>query len=616
MSPCPNPENIWPWYSEEDGPYDGAIPIWKETYKNWNIYHLAEVGAVYGITKPDCVAYSQSSFRSSVTSARAWIDGLATEPLFNTIIDFVVPDSLPEGSDVTVSVLLKNTGGTSGYLFCVIDGNPNNPDDYITVDTGTTSPTSVAPGDSMWIDIYFRYDKMPNWNFNLTARNYEGTSYINKTITLAAPEVASALIFEIDYWIDGMASWEIIWSDSTGPVPVGPPNYSDRPAQVGEDMYFSIAWFNTGAVAVTGHVDLELTSPSGTKYDLNAYSGQDRTQNPNSGTFVGFSGHLLNEAGTWQIKATLSHAGEILDEETTSFTVEAPPPDIKITTLNYPTEARAGEEIEISWFLKNEGGNGVIKWFRIRDLDTDGLVPPGEVGFSLAPGGMTGATIWPTMPNRNWRLRAETGYGSTMTDSRSFTITLAAPEPEMIVVYCWDMTSGSYLGGDWGKVTLDGVAKDPSGGLGIFHNIEVGGHTISVDVPGYDFDHWDSQSGGSWVEVLIDNPNNPSTGITTQSGGPGFLRVWVTKALPSSATVTIKGKATGGYPIPTLRLYIYDNGALVGYKDFSSISIGSWYTYEKIVTGAGNHQVYGKMRLRNALGSFYFETETEAFELG
>ena len=73
-TPCPNPENLWPWYGGQ--PYY-AVPIWKETYKEWNVWHLAEIGAVYGITKPDCVAYSQSSFRSSVTAARAWIDELA-----------------------------------------------------------------------------------------------------------------------------------------------------------------------------------------------------------------------------------------------------------------------------------------------------------------------------------------------------------------------------------------------------------------------------------------------------------------------------------------------------------------------------------------------------------
>lgn len=86
--------------------------------------------------------------------------------------------------------------------------------------------------------------------------------------------------------------------------------------------------------------------------------------------------------------------------------------------------------------------------------------------------------------------------------------------------------------------------------------------------------------------------------------------------LPSSATVTVNGRATGGYPTPSMRLYVYDKGVQVGYKDFPPISIGSWYTYEKVITGAGVHTVYGRMVLTNPLGSYEFTTETIEFELG
>ena len=105
-----------------------------------------------------------------------------------TVIDgFVVPDSLPAGSDVNVSVLLRNTGGASGYLSYGINGNPTSPDRYMTVEAGSTYPIKVAPGGSMWLDVYFRYFKMPGWDFNLTATNEDGTSTISKTITLSVP---------------------------------------------------------------------------------------------------------------------------------------------------------------------------------------------------------------------------------------------------------------------------------------------------------------------------------------------------------------------------------------------------------------------------------------------
>jgi len=415
------------------------------------------------------------------------------------------------------------------------------------------------------------------------------------TLNLEEAVVVDGRLHIFYYWIEGMAGWEFLETYPT-------------PAKVGDEIHLGVGWINDGSAAAVGHVSAQLTSPALYPSLPNAVVNQDRSAEPGTGWVVQFAPVTLNESGSWEFFGMLALDGEqFIDTKTINFAVEAPPPDVKITTLNYPAEARAGEDIEISWLVKNEGGDGVPKWFRIRDLDTDGLVPPGEMGFSLAPGAISGATIWPTMPNRNWRLRAETGYDSTLTDSRDFTIAI---EPEDVVVYVYDLTNETYL--NEGSATLDGVTKTPQA---IFNNIEVGSHTVSINVPGYDFDLWDSMAGGSWVEILIDNPNSPSTGITTQSGGPGFLRAYVTESLPSSATITVSGKATGGYPTPSMRLYVYDNGVLRGYKDFS-ISIGAWYTFEKVITGAGIHRVYGRMRLSNALGSFYFLTETVEFELG
>ena len=110
---------------------------------------------------------------------------------FTSIMDFVVPASLPAGATVTVSVLVKNTGGVAGRLEVYIDGNPREPDELDdTVGTGTT-PSDIQPGASMWLDITFSsMFNMPDWNYILTARNYEGTSQISKTISLStAPPV-------------------------------------------------------------------------------------------------------------------------------------------------------------------------------------------------------------------------------------------------------------------------------------------------------------------------------------------------------------------------------------------------------------------------------------------
>ena len=172
-------------------------------------------------------------------------------------------------------------------------------------------------------------------------------SYATVTVEVAPPP-ASAYIPEIDYWVEGMPGWGIIWSDPAGPVPVGPPNYSSRPAEVGEAMYLLVYWFNTGDVTVTGHVDLELTAPSGAKYNLTAYLNQDETQNPNSGIGVGFNPFTLNEAGTWSLKTKLGHADGTLDEETTSFTVEEAPVGIPTTLIiSAPDEVGPGETFNI-----------------------------------------------------------------------------------------------------------------------------------------------------------------------------------------------------------------------------------------------------------------------------
>ncbi|GAH50109.1 unnamed protein product, partial [marine sediment metagenome] len=79
-----------------------------------------------------------------------------------------------------------------------------------------------------------------------------------------------------------------------------------------------------------------------------ASSGQDETQKPNSGAAVVFNPFTLNEAGTWSLKATLSHAGGTLDEETTSFKVEEAPVGIPTTlNINAPDEVGPGETFNI-----------------------------------------------------------------------------------------------------------------------------------------------------------------------------------------------------------------------------------------------------------------------------
>lgn len=88
------------------------------------------------------------------------------------------------------------------------------------------------------------------------------------------------------------------------------------------------------------------------------------------------------------------------------------------------------------------------------------------------------------------------------------------------------------------------------------------------------------------------------------------------EAGPSLATVTTRGRGTGGFPAPNLLLEVYDQGVKIASIDIGVVVSGNWYELEAEVTGPGVHTVYGRMVLTNPLGSYEFTTPTEEFELG
>lgn len=100
---------------------------------------------------------------------------------YTVIDDFVVPDSLQEGSDVTVSLLLRNTGAL-GRLDYYLDGNPLNPSDYMFIGGG--GAPNIPPGGSVWVEFTSPFS-MPAWDYTLIATNEDSTSVISRTITLS-----------------------------------------------------------------------------------------------------------------------------------------------------------------------------------------------------------------------------------------------------------------------------------------------------------------------------------------------------------------------------------------------------------------------------------------------
>ena len=146
-------------------------------------------------------------------------------------------------------------------------------------------------------------------------------------------------ITSIEYWIEGMPTWGRIWSDPNYPFP---PNYSNRPGIMDEEIYLAVRWSNIGGVDLIGHSDITVTSPSGVVYTPAATAGQDTRKSPGTGTAVSFSPIMLNESGSWKIdtvlagSTALSRALMVLDQETVTFGIPLMPKILEIARIVVP----------------------------------------------------------------------------------------------------------------------------------------------------------------------------------------------------------------------------------------------------------------------------------------
>jgi len=130
--------------------------------------------------------------------------------------------------------------------------------------------------------------------------------------------IVAGHIWHIEYWYKGLDAWRNLETDFV-------------PPKVGTEISFGPRWINDGNIALTGHVNIEITSPTGVKYTPYATLNQDLRTGPRSGFGVQFEPLLIDEAGEWGIKVVLNVEGSpsiIADEKEYTFSVEALPPGI------------------------------------------------------------------------------------------------------------------------------------------------------------------------------------------------------------------------------------------------------------------------------------------------
>ena len=132
------------------------------------------------------------------------------------------------------------------------------------------------------------------------------TGYFNP----AAPPTVAGSIVGFFYWYEGLASWEQL-----GETPPSVP--------IGTAFNLAVLWQNQSVEAISGHVELTITKPDGTKVTPNDILNQNGWASPNTGCPVQFEPVILDQVGTYKAEAALSTMGQVLGERTVDMAVVA-----------------------------------------------------------------------------------------------------------------------------------------------------------------------------------------------------------------------------------------------------------------------------------------------------
>jgi len=140
------------------------------------------------------------------------------------------------------------------------------------------------------------------------------TGYYN---TKAPPEVAGD-ISQLLCWYEGLDDWQ--------PLPGEPLSLPKNTA-----LHLASSWLNLSAEPISGHIQLTVIKPDGSKVTPTDVLNQNNWADPGNGYYVQFEPVLLDQTGEYQAKVILSSMGQTLDER--AFAVATVTAQIEITSI-------------------------------------------------------------------------------------------------------------------------------------------------------------------------------------------------------------------------------------------------------------------------------------------
>lgn len=318
---------------------NGYGGIYVNLYRNDSLFSgiFADSSGYYSTSTSIGTAgtYTLKAVADSIQATRSITITTPTPPPdepFTSIMDFVVPDYLPAGSTVSVSVLLKNTGGAAGRLDVNIIGNPSEEDEYTQVGAG--SVLSAQPGESVWRNI--TCFNMPDWNYRLTAENQDSTSKISKTISLGAPPAQQYIV--------GVAMYDDVTSEYIiGTLIIDGVRYTGEPYKILSQVDEGIHAFNVEPPAGYTFVEWQVYEYGGPLIGTSTA----RPLSWNIDRHIWIWAEVAAEAPT-----VAGHIGIV------NYWIKGMAGWENLET--YPYKAKVGDEIHLAVEWRNDGSSAVV----------------------------------------------------------------------------------------------------------------------------------------------------------------------------------------------------------------------------------------------------------------